>query len=88
MFTNPQAGRSGSFLVSATASDPLSGLVKVTFPALAGFGAGGGDVASPGPYQTTYSWSGAGATASGAQTVHGDGRTPVPDADGRVHGHP
>ena len=69
VFTNPQAGKSGGFTVQATASDSTVGVQKLNFPALTGFGAGAGDVASPGPYQTTYSWSGAGATASGSQTV-------------------
>jgi hypothetical protein len=67
-FTNPQSGRSGSFQVAASTSDAQSGILKVSFPTLAGFSAGGGDVSSS-PYQTSYSWSGAGASASGAQTV-------------------
>jgi hypothetical protein len=71
VFTNPQAGRSGSFQVAATPTDADSGIQKVTFPALTGFtGAGASafdDLASP--FSTTYSWSGAGATATGAKTV-------------------
>ena len=67
-YTNPQSGKSGSFTVSANTSDPFSGIKNVVFPALGGFTSGGGtDTATP--YQTTYSWSGAGATASGPQTV-------------------
>jgi len=67
-YTDPQSGNSGSFTVSATTTDSFSGIKNVVFPALSGFTSGGGtDTATP--YQTTYSWSGAGATASGAQTV-------------------
>jgi hypothetical protein len=68
VYTNPQAGKSGSFVASATASDATSGMLKVNFPGLTGFTSGGGDDLSS-PFQTTYSWSGAGASASGAQTV-------------------
>ncbi len=68
VFTNPQAGKSGGFTISATATDNDSGISKVTFPALTGYSGGGGNVITS-PYTTTYSWSGAGATASGAQTV-------------------
>jgi hypothetical protein len=70
-FINPQTGKSGSFKVAAASSDAVSGMVKVNFPGLTGFTSGGGDVAAPGPYETTYSWSGTGATASGAKTVTG-----------------
>jgi PKD repeat protein len=67
-YTNPQAGNSGAFTLSASTSDSFSGIKNVVFPALSGFSAGGAtDTASP--YQTTYSWSGANANASGAQTV-------------------
>jgi PKD repeat protein len=67
-YTNPQSGKSGSFTVSASTSDSFSGIKNVVFPALGGYTSGGGtDTATP--YQTTYSWSGAGATASGPQTV-------------------
>jgi PKD repeat protein len=65
-YTNPQSGNSGAFTVSASTSDPLSGIREVVFPTLSGFG-GGADTGLP--YQTTYEWSGAGAGASGAQTV-------------------
>jgi PKD repeat protein len=68
VYTNPQSGKSGSFTVSASTSDSFSGIKNVVFPALGGFASGGGtDTAAP--YQTTYSWSGAGASASGPQTV-------------------
>jgi hypothetical protein len=67
VFINPQAGRSGSFQVDASASDAESGIEKVTFPTLAGFSAGGGDDTLS-PYQSSYSWSGA-VGASGAQGV-------------------
>jgi hypothetical protein len=69
VYTNPQAGKSGSFTASASPTDPESAIQKVNFPALTGFTSGGGDIANPGPYATTYNWSGAGATASGSQTV-------------------
>jgi PKD repeat protein len=67
-YTNPQAGNSGGFTVAASTSDPLSGIKDVTFPALGGFTSGGG-VDTSLPYQSSYTWSGAGANASGAQTV-------------------
>jgi PKD repeat protein len=67
-YTNPQSGKSGAFTVSASTSDSFSGIKNVLFPALSGFTSGGAtDTATP--YETTYSWSGAGATASGPQTV-------------------
>jgi PKD repeat protein len=67
-YTDPQAGNSGSFAVSASTSDSFSGIENVVFPTLTGFSAGGAtDTATP--YQTTYTWSGAGAAASGAQAV-------------------
>ncbi len=67
-YTNPQSGKSGGFKVSASTSDSFSGVKNVTFPTLSGFASGGGiDTATP--YETTYSWSGTGATASGPQTV-------------------
>jgi hypothetical protein len=67
VYINPQAGKSGSFQVDASASDPESGIQKVAFPTLAGFSAGGGDDTLS-PYQSSYSWSGA-VGASGAQSV-------------------
>jgi PKD repeat protein len=67
-YTNPQSGKSGGFTVSASTSDSFSGIKNVAFPALGGFTSGGGTITAT-PYQTTYSWSGAGATASGPQTV-------------------
>jgi PKD repeat protein len=66
-YTNPQSGKSGGFKVSASTSDSFSGVKNVTFPALSGFTGGGADTATP--YETTYAWSGASATASGPQTV-------------------
>ena len=68
VYINPQAGKSGSFSVSATSTDGESGIQKINFPALTGFSTGGGDDATS-PYSSgTYSWSGA-VGASGAQTV-------------------
>src|SRR5206468_1518885 len=43
-YLNAQAGKSGSFQVDAATSDSESGIQKVSFPALSGFSAGGGDV--------------------------------------------
>jgi PKD repeat protein len=68
VYTNPQAGNSGGFTVSAATTDSFSGIKSVTFPSLSGFSSGGATDTSS-PYQSTYAWSGAGATASGAQTV-------------------
>ena len=66
-YVNTQASLSGGFTVVAAASDPDTGLGGVTFPALAGFSAGGGlDAAAP--YSSAYTWSGA-VAASGSQTV-------------------
>ncbi len=67
-YTNPQSGNSGGFTVNASTSDPISGIKNVVFPALAGFSGGGGTLTGT-PYQSTYTWSGAGANASGGQTV-------------------
>ncbi len=64
-------GASGSFTVSATASDGDSGVDHVTFPDLTGVSgwAGSGGTAATDPYaSTTYSWS-AGATAPGDRTI-------------------
>ena len=60
---------SGTFTVTATATDPQSGVDKVTFPAVgSGFVRTGSADDSTTPYSRDYTWS-AGATASGAQTV-------------------
>jgi hypothetical protein len=67
-YTNPQSGKSGSFKISGAASDSSSGIAKLSFPSLTGFTDGGGDDSSS-PYDTTYHWSGSGATASGSKTV-------------------
>ncbi len=51
--------RSGSFRVSTTVSDAVSGITRVSFPTLPGF-SGGGTVAAPASgtttYSTTYEW--------------------------------
>jgi hypothetical protein len=65
VFYNPSSGNSGSFTVSATTSDPESGIDHVAFPTV--FGSDGGNVANS-PYQTTYSWTDT-ATGSGSKTV-------------------
>ncbi|MEX2212119.1 MAG: chitobiase/beta-hexosaminidase C-terminal domain-containing protein [Gaiellaceae bacterium] len=57
---------SGSFDISASTSDAQSGMMKVTFPALAGLTGNVDDTASP--FSTTYSWSAAPA-ASAPNTV-------------------
>ena len=66
IYYRPGGGRSGTFTVDATTSDPQSGVQKVTFPAVAGMTGGGDDLASP--FQGSYDWT-AGTGASGAQTV-------------------
>jgi hypothetical protein len=68
VYINPQGGKSGSFEASATPTDADTAIQKVNFPSLSGFSSGGGDVNAPGPYQTSYSWSGA-VGASGSQDV-------------------
>ena len=68
VYTNPQAGFSGGFTVTAAASDLDSGVPQVSFPTLTGYESGGGPV-TPAPFATTYAWSGATASAAGAQTV-------------------
>ncbi len=68
VYYDPQSGSSGAFSVNASTSDPFSGIKNVTFPTLSGFSSGGGVLTST-PYSTTYTWSGQGANASGAQTV-------------------
>ena len=68
VYTNPQAGDAGGFTVGAATTDSFSGIKNVAFPALAGFTSGEA-IDTQAPYQTTYAWSGAGATASGSQTV-------------------
>jgi PKD domain-containing protein/Big-like domain-containing protein len=69
VYTNPQSGNSGGFTLSSTASDATSGIADAVFPSLGAGYSGGGTVSYPGPYSTTYSWSGATATASGLETV-------------------
>ncbi len=66
VFINPQVGRSGTFTVTATTSEPESTITNVTFPTLTGITGGGADTTSP--YSAAYTWSGA-VTASGSQTV-------------------
>lgn len=65
IFYRPAAGQSGSFKVSATTSDPASGIARVVFPALFAATAVNDTVS---PYERIYSWS-AGATTRGAKTV-------------------
>jgi hypothetical protein len=67
-YTNPQSGKSGGFTVTVSPTDAESGIKDVAFPTLTGFTSGGGTLTAS-PYTTTYAWSGAGATASGAQSV-------------------
>lgn len=66
VFINPQVGRSGSFTVTATTSEPESTITNVTFPPVTGITGGAVDTTSP--YSAAYTWSGA-VAASGAQTV-------------------
>ncbi len=49
-------------------SDPLSSIKNIVFPSLSGYSGGGGTLTAT-PFQSTYGWSGAGASASGAQPV-------------------
>jgi hypothetical protein len=58
-------GTSSSLAVSATTSDPETGIQSVTFPALTSFTGGGVDSTSP--YGTTYTW--ANSSDSGTKTV-------------------
>jgi PKD repeat protein len=67
-YTNPQSGNSGGFTAAATVGESEAAIKSIAFPALTGFSSGGGTVTLS-PYQTAYTWSGAGATASGPQTV-------------------
>jgi hypothetical protein len=70
IFYNP--AQLGSFAVETSASAPYSGIARVDFPSLAGFG-GGGAVASPSSgtvFRTTYAWSINGASPSpGVQPI-------------------
>ncbi len=66
LYYNPQGGNSGSFTVDASASDPQSGIEKMTFPTVTGMSGGGDDTTSP--YQGLYSWT-ASTSASGGQDV-------------------
>ncbi|MDX6484081.1 MAG: hypothetical protein QOE95_1852, partial [Gaiellaceae bacterium] len=50
-------GGSGGFDITAAVSDAQSGVQKASFPSASGFGSGG-DVAAPGPYSSSYSYSG------------------------------
>jgi Photosynthesis system II assembly factor YCF48 len=68
VYTNPQAGKSGGFTVTATSTDNDSGITEVNFPTLTGFASGGGNDTSS-PYATTYGWTGAAATSTGVQTL-------------------
>lgn len=66
LYYNDQSGKSGSFTVTATASDTESGIDKVDFPNVFTTSDGGDDTSSP--YGNTYSWTGA-ENVSGSQTV-------------------
>ncbi len=66
-YINAQAGKSGGFTAGATATDADTGLLKLSFPTVAGFSAGGGDDTAS-PYSTVYAWTGA-VAAAGAQAV-------------------
>jgi PKD repeat protein len=68
VYTNPQSGDAGGFTAAATIGASEQPIKSIAFPSLAGFASGGGAVTLS-PYQTVYTWSGAGATASGTQTV-------------------
>jgi hypothetical protein len=65
VYYNGTTGTSSSFTVSATTSDPQSGIQKVNFPALTSF-TGGGDKTSS-PYSSTYTWTTS--SDSGSKTV-------------------
>ena len=68
VFYNPQGSNAAGFTVAAeNVTDSETGIDQVGFPALAGFGGGGG-VDHPGPYQTSYSWTSS-STASGSRAV-------------------
>jgi Bacterial Ig domain len=56
LFYNPATGNGGSFTVSATSSDPESGIGSVVFPDV--FGADGA-TDSAGPYSHAYQWTNA-----------------------------
>ena len=66
VFYNPASGHSGAFTVTATTSDPASGIDHVAFPNV--FSSSDGASIAVSPYARTYSWSGT-ASASGAKTV-------------------
>ncbi len=66
VYYNPSSGHSGTFTVTATTSDPVSGIDHVAFPNVF-TGSDGGNVTTS-PYSRSYSWSGT-ASASGSKTV-------------------
>jgi hypothetical protein len=70
IFYNPS--QSGSFTVDSSATSTPTGIAQMSFPALAGFGGGGG-VVSPlngDTYRATYSWAANGAAPSpGTQPI-------------------
>jgi hypothetical protein len=66
LYYRPGGGRSGSFAVEASTTDPQSGIDRVSFPALTGMTGGGDDLGAP--FQGTYGWT-SGTSASGAHTV-------------------
>jgi hypothetical protein len=65
VYYNDQSTNSGSFSVSATAADTVSGVAKVNFPNV--FDTDGGDDTSSG-YSNTYNWT-ATENVSGSKTV-------------------
>jgi hypothetical protein len=66
LFYNPTGANAGTFTVAAVTSDPVSGIDRVSFPAIAGMTGGGDDLTSP--YQSSYDWD-ASTSSSGARIV-------------------
>jgi len=66
LFYRPGAVQSGSFNVTATTSDPESGVTQVRFPSVFTTSDGASDTTSP--YAQTYPWSGA-TSVAGTKTV-------------------
>jgi len=66
LYYNPSGSNAGTFTVNAVATDPESGIDRISFPAIVGMAGGGDDLTSP--YQSSYDWT-ASTSASGARTV-------------------
>ncbi len=90
IYVNTSAGSSGDFTITTTPADGFSGVASVSHPALGTNWTRtptGGNVASPGPYELTYAWTGGATTADpqGQVVMVTDNASNVSTAPFEVH---